>query len=206
MSALLAADTTAILSHILIDVLVAHSGLSITDALFIKSLVQTKVGHDSRDHGVVRQLAVFLHVAAVDVQDVIAGDDIALLIHAQAAVSITIESKTDIQTVFHHKLLQAFDVGRASVVVDVRTVRLVVDNIGICAQSIEHRFSNIPACAVGAVQTDLDALFLRTCSSILNILWKIAFIVHCSASAPCQYFAYLYRALFNDFVYKHRRS
>ena len=54
--------------------------------------------------------------------------------------------------------------------------------------------------------SDRAFTFLRTCSSILNILWKIAFIVHCSASAPCQYFAYLYRALFNDFVYKHRRS
>ena len=37
-------------------------------ARIVKSLVQTEIGHDSSDHGVVCQLAVLLHVAAVDVR------------------------------------------------------------------------------------------------------------------------------------------
>ena len=101
---------------------------------------------------------MLLHVAAVDVQDVVTGDDIALLVHAQAAVSVTIESKADIQTVFHHELLQALDVSRASIIVDIQTVGLVVDDIGIRTQSVKHTLSDIPACTVGAVQTDLNAL------------------------------------------------
>ena len=36
--------------------------------------------HDRGDHGVVHQLAVLLHVAAVDVQDVVTGDHIALFL------------------------------------------------------------------------------------------------------------------------------
>ena len=101
---------------------------------------------------------MLLHVAAVDVQNVVAGDDIAFLVHAQAAVSIAVEGKADIQTVLHHKLLQTLNMGRASIVVDIQAVGLVVDNIGICTQSIENALSDIPACTVGAVQTDLDPL------------------------------------------------
>ena len=42
MAALLTADAAAVLGHILVDVLVAHSGLGVADALLIKSLVQAK--------------------------------------------------------------------------------------------------------------------------------------------------------------------
>ena len=88
----------------------------------------------------------------------VAGNNIALLVHAQAAVSVTIESKADIQTVLYHELLQTLNMSRASVVVDVQSVRLVVDDIGIRTQSIKNRLSDIPACTVGAVQTNLHAL------------------------------------------------
>ena len=101
---------------------------------------------------------MLLHVAAVNVQDVVAGDDIALLVHTQAAVSIAIKGKANVQTVLYHELLQALDMGRTSIIVDVQTVRLVVDNVGIRTQSIKNRLSDIPACTVGAVQTDLNAL------------------------------------------------
>ena len=158
MAALLTADAAAVLGHVLVHVLVAHSSLGVADAQLVEGLVQAEVGHDRGDDGVAHQLALFLHVATVDVQDMVTGDHIALLVHTQAAVSIAIEGKANIQTLFHYELLQALDVGRASVVVDVQTVRFVVDDVGIRTQSIENAFRNIPACAVGAVQTDLDPL------------------------------------------------
>ena len=158
MTALLAADTAAVLSHVLVDVLVAHSSLGVANALLIERLVEAKVGHNSRDYGVVHQLAVLLHVAAVDVQNVVAGDDIAFLVHAQAAVSVAVKCKTNVQSVLYHELLQPLNMSRASVVVDVQAVRLVVDDIGIRTQSIKNRLSDIPACTVGAVQTNLHAL------------------------------------------------
>ena len=58
----------------------------------------------------------------------------------------------------HHKLLQALDMGGTCVQVDVQAVGLVVDDIGVCAQRIEHALGNVPAGTVGAVQTHLDAL------------------------------------------------
>jgi len=91
-------------------------------------------------------------------KDMVAGDHIALLIHAQAAVSITIVGKANVQTLFHHELLQALDMGGAGIVVDVQAVGLCIDDIGICAQRIEHRLGDVPGAAVGTVQTNLDTL------------------------------------------------
>ena len=48
--------------------------------------------------------------------------------------------------------------GGACVQVDIQAVGLVVDDIGVCAQRIEHALGNVPAGTVGAVQTHLDAL------------------------------------------------
>jgi len=89
---------------------------------------------------------------------VVTSDDITLFIHAQATVCIAIERKADIQTVLYHELLQPLNMSRASVVVDVQAVRLVVDDIGIRTQSVKHTLSDIPAGAVGAIQTNLDTL------------------------------------------------
>ena len=158
MTTLLTTDTAAVLSHILIDVLVTHCSLGVANALFIKSLIQAKVGHDRSNDGIGQQLTTLLHVAAVDVQDVVASDDITLFIHTQATVSIAIIGETDVQPLLYHELLQALDVGRTSIVVDVQTVGLCIDDIGVRPQSIEHRLSDIPGTAVGAVQANLDAL------------------------------------------------
>ena len=88
----------------------------------------------------------------------VAGDHIALLVHTQATVSIAVKGKADVQPVLYHELLQALNMRRTCIVVDIQTVRLVVDDVGVCAQSIEHRLGNVPACTVGAIQTDLHAL------------------------------------------------
>ena len=47
---------------------------------------------------------------------------------------------------------------RAGIVVDVQAIRLVVYDIGVCAQGIENTLSDVPAGAIGTVQTDLDTL------------------------------------------------
>ena len=51
-----------------------------------------KVGYDRGNDGIGQQLAALFHVAAVDVQDVVAGDDIALFIHAQTAAKRSIRT------------------------------------------------------------------------------------------------------------------
>ena len=46
----------------------------------------------------------------------------------------------------------------AGIVVDIQTVGLCVDDVGVRTQSIKHALCNVPAGAVRAVQTDLDTL------------------------------------------------
>ena len=154
MAALLAAQTTSVGHHVFIHVLVAHGGLGVVDSQLVKGLVQPKVGHDRGDHGVHHQLAPFLHVLAVDVENVVAGNHIAQFIHAQAAVSIAVKGKAHVQMVIQDKFLQALDMGGAGVGVDVISVGLCIDHIGLGAQGVKDGFCNVPGGAVGAVQTN----------------------------------------------------
>ena len=156
-AALLAADAAAVLRHVLVDVLVADGGFGVVNALLVEGLVQAEVRHDGGDDGVRDELTALLHVAAVDVQDVVAGDDVALLIDTEAAVGIAVVGKADVKVIFDDELLQTLDVGGTGVVVDVQAVGLVVDDIGVRTQRVENALRDVPAGAVGAVQTDLDA-------------------------------------------------
>ena len=88
----------------------------------------------------------------------VASDDIALFIHTQATVSIAVIGKTDVQPLLYHELLQALDVGGTCIVVDIQSVGLCIDDVGVSTQRIEHRFCNVPGTTVGAVQTNLDTL------------------------------------------------
>ena len=157
MAALLPADAGATLLHILVDVLVAHLSLGVVDAQLIQGLVQAEVGHDGGHHRVGHQLAPLLHVAAVDVEDVVAGDDIALFVHAQAAVGVAVVGEAHVQALLHHQFLQTLNVGGAGVEVDIQAVGLCVDDSGVGAQGVKHGLGDVPAGAVGAVQAHLHA-------------------------------------------------
>ena len=158
MTALFTANAATVLCHILIDILIAHGSLGIVDALLIKCLVQTKVGHNGRDNGIVQQLATLLHIAAVDIQNVISSNDITLFIHTQTTVSVTVIGKTNVQTFLYNELLQSLDMSRACIVIDIQAIRLVIDYIGVCAQCVKDGLCNVPRATIGAVQTNLDTL------------------------------------------------
>ena len=158
MSALLAAEAVAGLDHVLIDVLVADLGLLVLDAHLVEGLVEAEVRHDGGDDLVVEELAALLHVQAVDVQRVVAGDDIALLVHTEAAVGVAVVGKADVQALVHHELLQMLDMRRAAVGVDVVAVRLRVHDIGPGAERVEHGLRDLPGGAVGHIQAHLHVL------------------------------------------------
>ena len=157
MAGLLAADAVTVVHHLLVDVFIAHRGLDIVHADLVQRLVQPQVGHDGGDDGIIEQFAPLLHVAAVDVQDQVAVDDAALLVHGQTAVGIAVEGKAHVQLVLHHELLQPLQVGGAAVPVDVGAVRVIVHHVGLRAQGIEDAGGDAVSAAVGAVQADLQA-------------------------------------------------
>ena len=45
-----------------------------------------------------------------------------------------------------------------TIVVDVQTVGLIIDDVGICAESIKDRFGEIPGASIRTIQTDIDTL------------------------------------------------
>ena len=61
----------------------------------------------------------------------VAGDNIALLIHTQALVSITVVGKTNVLSLLHNKLLKTFNMRRAGIGVNVRAIRLIVDDVSV---------------------------------------------------------------------------
>ena len=69
----------------------------------------------------------------------VASDHVTLLIHAQATVSIAVIGKTDVQALFNHELLYALDVGGIGIVIDIQTIWLCIDDVGVSTQRIENR-------------------------------------------------------------------
>ena len=144
--------------HVLGHVLVADVGLLGADAQGLTGLVQAQVGHDRGDDGVAVELAGLLEVLAAEEEDVVAVDDLALLVHRQATVGVTVVGKARVEAVVHDVLLQALDMGTAAVVVDVDAVGLVVDHIDLGAQGLVDRTGDVPRGAVGAVEAHLHAV------------------------------------------------
>ena len=154
MPGLLSADRVAELRHALVDVLVAHGRLHRFNAQRVQRTVQAEVRHDRGHDRVRRQLSPLLQVLAAEVEDVVARDDIALLVHAQAAIRIAVKRKAHVQTLFHDKALQGLDVRRTRIAVDVRAVRRVVQNENLSAELPIQPRRQAPGAAVGAVQTN----------------------------------------------------
>ena len=105
----------------------------------------------------VRQLASFFHVFSIDVQNVVAGDHVAFLIYAKAAVCVAVVGKTNVHPVVYHVFLQSLNMGRTGIVVDVGAIRLGVDHVGFGAESIKNSLGNVPGASVGTVQRHLHA-------------------------------------------------
>ena len=158
MAGLLAAQTVAVLGHILVHIFVTDCGLLVGDAFPVKCLVKAEVGHDGGNYRVVAQGTNLLHVLAADVENQITVYHAAVLIYRDTAVCITVVSKAYVTAGFLYILLQDMDVGGATVGVDVQTVRMVVDDMGLCSQSIEYVLGNSGSAAVSAVQSHFFAL------------------------------------------------
>ena len=97
--------------------------------------------------------AFFFHIAAVNIEYLIAVNNIAVFINSKAAVSIAVKGKACIKLLLLHKLLKSLNVCGAAVCVDIQSVRVVVYNVCFCAQSVKYTFGNIEGRAVCAVKT-----------------------------------------------------
>ncbi len=93
------------------------------------------------------------HVLAADIHDPISIYNIPILIYRKAPVRIPVVGKAHIQMLLLYKLLQRLNMGRSAVGIDIRAVRIIIDHIGLCSQSIKYTLGNSRSTAVGTVQT-----------------------------------------------------
>ena len=84
----------------------------------------------------------------------VAVDNVALLVHGEAAVRIPVEGKADVEPVLQNEVTQALDMGGAAVNVDIESVGMVVDDIGVSAEGIKDALRHLPGAAVGTVKAD----------------------------------------------------
>ena len=113
----------------------------------------------------------------------VAGDDIALFIYCQAAVSVSVIGEAHVQLIVHNEFLQVLDVGGSAVGVDVVAIGRIIHHEGLGAQGFEDTLGNLPCRAVGYVQTDLDSLeaVFAHADQVTDVTVPAVHIVHSSA-------------------------
>ena len=88
----------------------------------------------------------------------VSSNHVTLFIHTQAAVCIAVVSKADVALILYHKLLQTTNVCRSSIVVNVRTIGLCVDDKCFCSKCVKNGLCNIPGRAICTVKRNLNTL------------------------------------------------
>src|ERR1035437_5461317 len=118
---LFAAERRAQAHHFLQYVLIAHRRAQHADALDLERLLQAEVGHHGGYHGISRQAPRRLERAAGGEQHSVPVDHFAAGRNEDGAVGIAVEGRAERRAMGQHGLLQAFQVERAAVEIDVRS-------------------------------------------------------------------------------------
>ena len=100
----------SVLHHILEHILVADRCLLIVDALLVKRLVKSKIGHDSCDDRIVVQFALILQVTATDIEYLVSIHDFTLVVHRKTPVRVTVKCKSHIKSLLFDKCLELINV------------------------------------------------------------------------------------------------
>ena len=157
-SRLLTSDNIIVCRHVVIDILVAHSGFCVVDTEFVERLKETYVRHNRSHYRIIIQLVALLEVCRRDVENLIAVHHVSEFINAQTAVGIAVVCETNIQSLFHNELLQSLNMRTARIAIDIRAIRFGIHHISLCSERIKHRSRNVPSASVGTVQTYLHPL------------------------------------------------
>ena len=78
------------------------------------------------------------------------------MVYCNTTVGISIICKTDIQSVIHHIFLKYFNMRGSTRSVDVCSIRVIVNDISFCTQSVKNTLCDRRRTSVGAIQTNFD--------------------------------------------------
>ena len=155
---LLAAKREPVRIHRLKDVAVTDLGLVDVNVVLTHRQDEAEVAHDRRDDGVGGQAMVLLQSQGEDGDDVVAVDDVAIVVDGQAAVGIAVEGQAHIGPDLDNLGLQLLRVSGTAALVDIEAVRLVVDRDDLRTLGLEGGRGGVVGGTVGGVEDDLQTL------------------------------------------------
>ena len=123
--------------------------------------LEAEIGHHGRDHGRLGEPAV-LHPALRDHgEQLVAVDQVALLVDDHDAVGVAVERDADVGAHLAHLAGERLGRGRAAILVDVEAVRLDAEREHLGAELPQRRGRDAVGGAVGAVDHDAHAVELE---------------------------------------------
>ena len=155
---LFATEVEAALAHPFHDIAVADLGALQREVVVVQQPLEPEVGHDRGDHTTALEQATFCPVEGDEGHDLVAVDDLTLLVTDDDPVGVAVESNADVGAVAFDRLGQGFGMGRTAVGVDVQAVGLDAHRADFRAQLIEGGRRDPVAGPVGAVDGDAQAL------------------------------------------------
>ena len=112
---------------------------------------------------------VDLKVEREDREDLVAVHRLAVAVHGEHAVAVSVEGHAEIRAALHDLLLQEPEVGGAAADIDVRPVRLVRERDHFGAEPLERERGDPRVRAVRAIDRDLQAPERRA-EAVENVL------------------------------------
>src|SRR5690606_26337675 len=123
-------------------------------------LLQPKIAHDRADDGVDRHAGLAPR-AREDEQQLVAIDDLALVIDHDQAITVAIQRDAEIGLVLEDRGLHMPGMRRAALFVDIETVRRRADADHLGAEFAEYARGNMVGRAMRTVDDDAKALEVK---------------------------------------------
>ena len=184
MSGLFSTNTVVILKHIFGNIFITNCRLFIVDAFCLKCLVKSHIWHNSCNYGISIQFSLRFQEFTADIQNLVSIDDISLMVYCNATVGISIICKTNIQSVIHHIFLKYFNMRGSTCSVDVCSIRIIVNDVSFCTQSVKNTLCDRRRTSVGAIQTNFDIFEIAAWNGnqVSNITISSRWIVYRTAN------------------------
>ena len=125
MTGLLTAEDISVCAHVFGNIFISDGRLFIADSQRVKSFIQSHIAHDRCNYLLFAEYSAVAHIFAANIEDMIAGDNIALFVDGQTAIGVAIEGKADVELVVENKPLHLLDMRRAAVYVNIYTVGVI---------------------------------------------------------------------------------
>ena len=99
--------------------------------------VQADVGHDRRNEAAAPQAASFLHRVGADCHHLVTVNNAALFVYGQTAVGVAVKRNAEVVAACFDRIAECFQMRRAAAIVDIDTVRLVVQILCLQREAAE---------------------------------------------------------------------